>query len=294
MPGIKGLLDRDRFLFKITLTSSKTLRIIEASVTRNCTIAAGSYYLHTSVNATYPGLYAALVTAINAACADDFGLFACTPSLSTGALGGGLELRQITGAPVAWHIDWAGTTLDPRILGFGAGVTGTSAPVGTSLRSPFTRWGDWIPTRYATSKDRDQVRTIRASTGIVESLHFEQSDYGTRIFRDFEYRLQPAAAVIDVQDAVYQEVAGFDASERNAAFEILFSEGLSKRIAVLVVHDVGDLDLSLPDGQWEAVFLREDQQAKSLRACVKKANVGGERYTVAFSTAVGLGGGYGY
>lgn len=296
MPGIKSINQRDRFMFPIVLSSSKTLRLYEGGAVRNCVIAAGTYYLHSSANADYPGLYAALLTAINAACTADFGFFSCTPALSSLALGHGLELRQVGGAPIDWEISWTGTTLDPRLLGFPAGASGYAfANASGSLRGPLTRWGDWIPLMHATSKDRDVVRMIKAGTKIVESAYFEQSDFGSRSFRSFEYRLQPAAACVEIVDPIYQEAGGFDGDEAHAAFETLHREGLGKRARVLVVHDVGDISIALPAGSWEVVVLRDDRQAESFRACLKKQNVGGERYSVAFDVAIVQGaGGYAY
>ena len=293
MAGTKSTEERERFLFPVELTSSKTLRFVEGASNKTATVAAGKYWLHRSTSSDYPGLYKALEDAMNAASTEDYTVRSTTPTGSDALLGAGLAIEQ-TSAGAAWTIDWDNSTLDPRLLGFPAGSSGTVAALNFTIRSPMTRWGDWIPWRNATRKDRDVERWVSASSRDVGSDAFEQVDYGLRETRSFEYRWNPAALAIEIVDPVYQEVAGLDYDEAHASFETLWTEGFSKREDVLCVYEAGDQDLELTTHEWEALVLQDPDPTRGLRACLSR-RPGAERYNLAFTCAIRGGvGGYGY
>lgn len=253
-------------------------------------IPAGIYYcvIDTgSLPAGYSSLYSAIETALNnatPATGTTFTVSLATPVVSTAFLSNSTTSIAIAGGGViAWQIDFAATTLDPRILGFAYNETGLRGSVGLDLIGDFTAFGFWqSPDLRTIEKTRRPVNLQFRSRGLEAST--VQNRWSTRDYRRFEYDYILGAYVRARRNEFvdYSANAGLGQNDAGNYFEDLWTEGLSKYLDCFVVHDSGDGpgDLSGPYDicrMWKPTGQDIDQALTMQR-------MGGEYYRIKFET----------
>jgi hypothetical protein len=182
-----------------------------------------------------------------------------------------IEIARTTAS--AWGIDWdhPDSTLDPRLLGFPADVSGTSSSdAGGVMRPPMSYRGAWI-SRTQTSQGRPRIS--RRIPYVHRRWPNERRPWlAPPIITDrFDLRVLawpgvPAAAVLKglATDPPRARAAGMVLGDDHQTFEEVW-ERLGDGQTMLLCHDHEEVDgLTIPTGRWERVSLGSTDTTESL------------------------------
>lgn len=282
----------DKWLMPIDVTSeSNSFRIFEDGVAGEIieTVSAGTYYLHDSNNADYPGLLYEIRTAVSAAATDTYTWEAVAPTDSYQQAGGGLRL---VGQTSGFTIDFGDVdfTMDPRWFGQTSSDSymSTADPSGNYfVDSRLTCYGQWLSYceggGQASNKTSRPVRDSRRSHARPEDAY--SVTWARDEMRTMVYEYVPAGHVFesrltgDVDAEVYAAVAKLGPNDNHNAFETIWDNGLRKLRPVLIIHDDGDRRVDL-GGNWDAVRLTDEGRMQNFAAMYRLMRTGGEYYKI--------------
>jgi len=287
-------------LFGIELDSTNNTFVFTetgTATTFTVTLEAGEYFTHNDTDGSvsaYPGIFAALETAIGAeATTNAFTFDVTTPTESTEQLYHGV---QLVGDTATFSIDFADAsfTMDSRIFGFpatqAADVSAISAGATFVVQSAFQIFAQWRSVcrhgdNHASEKRRDRRM-------ITEDSHQDEGDrfvlvHKSQKLRPMRYQFVRAAhvwaeAASEEDFAVVGDVATGD--DHNA-LEYLWL-AFRKNQKVLVLHNVGEVwDLKVSTHTWEMVK-RSGVWADRFMQFLRVKNRSGENYSFTVETAV--------
>jgi|AKVG01.1.fsa_nt_gi hypothetical protein len=279
--------------YPVTIAES-TLAIDEDGTTTTVTIPAGTYWPYRGTEYTgYDGLYKTIEDLLNASAATGTYSFEASVPTETegeGAIRRGLALTQEGHTP-PWGIDWSASTLDPRLLGYSATQSTAVTTTTFTLSSPREPLGVWIPQRVRREASRNVVRDISAATDDVGADNFHQADYGSRTLRAFEWRRQPAGAVINGKASsdfggsgnTYGDIAGLE--DDNGSFERLWTS-MSKRDDIIVFYEMDPVTIDADESGLKYEIVRLLDNAQRFRDAINMSQMGGEFYDVRFAVQV--------
>lgn len=251
------------------------------------TVTAQTYWPYFAPEVTgYPALFTSLSAALTTACGVAVSLEAASPTTSPQAPLTGLRLR----ASAAFSLSFSSPsfTLDPRLLGFGAGQSTDVASVvqGSDhvITSPFGIWPVWVVPRVASAKLAD----VRHEQYGAEGSRYR---WRTRNTRTIEYQSLPAAAVRRTRAAessVWAKNAGLGYEDVHGNYQVVWDEGLSKGLDVILVHNEGRQDLMVTSHPYEVVRipLTEDAASRFSAVVTDLERQRGELYDIAIPIEV--------
>lgn len=274
----------DRIIPMIVLTSSNNELVVdEGSGPVTVTVPAGNYWGHndSSLNATYPGLYKAIVDAMNAsALTYTYSVEAFTPTLSTEQENGGL--RFYSGAATDdfdFDLSSGSWTLDPGLIGFADNSVITAADVSSSggyLTSTLMRSAEWITNTYFSTKTAEDKRSHTEfdqrqsdeDSAYAYSYDWSPSEAGM-IFRKYIVKLIPAAHIIGSRalDYDYADTALVAHGDANNGFidivwdraRNLYGEGTEGDV-LIVYNSTDDLQVDAHDYDVARIAKVSDRQ----------------------------------
>lgn len=255
---------------------------------------SGLYYPHKSSSSEYPGLFAALKTAIDAeSTANTFTFEAATPTDSTKQLYSGV---QLVGDSDAFTLNFSDPawSLDPRLLGFPADqstdVSSSTAGSNEVVRSEFMLFSMWRSVclngaNHASAKRRDKSIAVNDS-------HDDEEDrfsmvWKTKKLRPIRYQFVKAAHVFAgaADEADFAVVADVAHGDDHNALEYLW-EAFRKNQKVIVCHNVGDVwDLQFLTHTYE-VLRRRGDWSDTFQGWLSDQILAGERYSVTLDCTV--------
>lgn len=283
----------DKWLMPITLTASNNkFRLFEitGSVEIIVTVATGTYYLHTSTNATYPGLYKAILNGIVAAgtAAGTYAFEVSTPELSYQQVGGGVRLTSDVTFSI--NVDDADFTMEPRWFGRRAGdgnVVSTTGPSNEFFASDHTVYGQWLSYNehggIASDKTSRKVRNSYRSHGRPSDAYLVTWNRDTN--RKMRYEHVPAAHIFedratgDVTADLYASVGRLAPGDGNNAFETIWDNGLRKLEPVIIIQDDGHERVDLA-GNYDVVRMIDEGKARDFDEVIRLMRLGGEYYEI--------------
>ncbi len=275
-----------RVLWPLAVTSSnQDLVVSEDSAARTDTfsIPAGDYYQHNDASMVAggrAGLLAELVSQLNASAtlAGTYAVAAATPAGSS-LSHSGIALTATGITDFTLEFSAAGTTINPRWLGFGSSP-GDQQSTGLALASPYSLLGAW-QTPHAASDERDQPEhTVLSSGKGWEAAHNEWDGVG--LPRQIFVRALYAAHILRGRGghAGHAADAGLPVGDINNAFEDLWWAAVGEEL--LVIYEEGDQDLQVDTHPYELCKLKPKDKLFGHLKPVER----GERYDLRFDLLV--------
>lgn len=273
---------RERIMAPLDLDEEKTLRFYVGASFHDVTFSSSfAWYLHRFSTGAWPGLYGRLESEVFLNLGETIEVLPAAPLLSPLREGAGIEILGDV------SIDWDNSTIDPRFFGWPASASGIAAAAGGSLRSPLSRYGDWLPMRGAWSYDRDRESHIRAASTLdVGATAYQQVDLGETVRRLIRWEYEPAASVLNTLDSGLLEVAGFDEDDTHMNFENVWELGLRSRRDCLIQYADAAETLNIVKVPNQRETVRLDANVNRMRQVIKRMNVVGERYTIELPVVV--------
>ena len=145
---------RSRLIPKVTIAAGANVIILnEGAADLPATVPAGDYWCHndSSLDATYPGLYIAITTALDAAGANTYTAEVATPAISTAQTNGGIAFRAVAGASFEFYHTDPAFTFPHELIGEMDNSVITAADTSSIvdgadkvLTSNYCREGEWL------------------------------------------------------------------------------------------------------------------------------------------------------
>jgi len=258
---------------------------------RTSTVIPGGTYYCVIDTGSLPGGFQSLYTAIETAMSNAAPVTGATytvaladPILSTGFVSNStIALTVAGGGVIGFQIDFATTTLDPRVFGFAYNESGLRGSIGLTLTGDFTAYGFWqTPDLRTIEKTRRPVNLQFRSRGLEASTVVNR--WSTRDYRRIKYQFVLGGFVRARRDEFvgYSDAAGLGQNDAGNYFEDLWSAGLSKYLGCFLVHDTGDGpgDLSGPYDLCRMYSPRGEDIDK----CLQLQRMGGEYYQIQVET----------
>lgn len=187
----------------------------------------------------------------------------------------------------ALTIDWDLSTLDPKLLGWPAGQTGTSTSTGGVLQAPRSVLGSWVsrslfggvvPDKKPPRKEADR-RWSSEDTPRAVPVTFRRTK---RRRMGYEYTYQANCHGESAADPALAGVAGLVQGDTHQGFsdvwEALAREELAAR-EVLICHDTGYTSpLKVVENSWEIVRAVSAGQLQDTEAVMRVMRTRGDIY----------------
>ena len=238
-----GQYAQDWWLTPIEITTSNNVfRIVENSIARTATLAAGTYYQHrdsTYHAGGYLSLFLALETALNATATNDYTFRPCTPTSSPNMQAAGVEI--VTTDALTFTLDFtnAGNTLPAKYLGWDSTDTAAAAKSHKSKKCAYGRWCS----RTIVMDEHAAVRKRSFAALDIAFSHdyprdrypLEWDDYRVRTIR---YEYVQAAHIHERGANTMQQAswAGIGFRDGNNAFETVW-RSMMRSEKIIIAHD---------------------------------------------------------
>lgn len=277
----------DLFYWPITIdATNKSFTFVEDSTDYVITLDEATYCTYKgSTVGSYPPLYTEILTKINAVTSNTYAFNAQTPSGSD-LINSGLQLEATSGSLDYGYKFSTAYTFDARLLGYASGESSDQTTSGTTLDSPFSRYGVWQPWYHAPHSHSDKRGwTLRVqSEGMGDYDQVVDSRWRSDQIRLLIYEYQPAAFVKENRGdkSDYASTAGLPTGDVHNAFESLWLECLSDfSKECIIVHDLTTVDLEISTHSYEIGKLFDPEHRKDLRNLVEIMELRGEYYEIA-------------
>jgi hypothetical protein len=259
------------------------------------TIAAGVYWPHKRNLSTYPGLFYAIVTAVNAtAAANTYAIEVATPTSSYEQTRGGVKITS-TGA-FTFKFSLA-SSVDPAWFGLPSSPTSVAGTLnaGTGLYEVISQYraNGILRTQTRGGDGIASIKRIMPETESTDS-HARPSDrytleWQTDDVAEFSYEYVVAAHVFDDDAGTLVDYATMEAGlavgDNYSTWQRLW-EQFKKSRAILLLPDHEDWDLTF-DGVGASAHIRYSEPlAQRFGEMINRRVTAGEAYDVQFQTYV--------
>jgi hypothetical protein len=258
--------DRDFFRYPVYVADGANKIKVGANT---ITITPGWYFQAFSGDAARPGLW----TVISAGCPAGTTLHRCTPVLSTGQVGCGLEIRSTTSVLTDLTITDA---IPPALIGWT-----TTTKTSTSAKSDHN-----IPGVWRSNSLLDGIASLKSRRSRANAFaSHDDPDWVASVWRVFEmvdFRYQAIPAVFALKDRCllleYTIGQGVANGDIYAAFESVWLAMIRGR--EIIVH--GDVSLPPEDITGEVIIKGSTSALEDFNQVASREEVAQERYEIAF------------
>lgn len=295
---------RSRIIPKVTIAAGANVIILnEGAADLPATVAAGSYWGHAdaSLDATYPSLYIAIQTALDAAGANTYTFEVADPSASSAQTDGGLALRATAGVSFEIYFTDVLNTFPDELLGEmnnsvitvadQASVVDGADKLMTFRHCREAEWLSWNILARRGPADQRSEHTHETYSSDSNPAHAYEYDWSqdsdgmkTRTFKvqDVPSAHLKAGRALDSGYATTGELTQGDTG--NALKEVFwdrarFLEGTGTGSDFIVVYnDVSDLQVDTHD--YDICRMNSPEQRATFERLLSEVRLGGEFYTM--------------